>query len=288
MGKKRSHKLEANDCYGVEYASGTRKIIPRISCILASSESKKSRERLAKWRDENPEKAIAVQERGTSLHFCIEEHFSCGYVSEVPPDVAEFWSVLDPFLDQAQNPTWVEGHTQQDLNFLFSREDNERPFAGTPDLNLEFRGIDTIVDIKTSTTLYHRLKPIPTDYTMFDNPNHPDRNWYFEQFYGWKRWAKVKLQLTAYSNLWKGLFGKAPSKLAVWVAYVPDRESEYYDPNSSNAVARPQLFIMNQQERYDAMLAWNNLLEEFYSRPLELPTWENLIQEQRPIQVVNI
>ena len=264
--------LEPNDCYVVETRDKGVVVLPRITRILSELDSKKSKQRLEEWHKNNPGKQEEAQNNGTLLHHSIENYFLHGE-QKPDPEISEYWNILHPLFRLGSNPIWAEKHLKLELPFLYSLK---LGFAGTPDLILNFNHKLTLVDIKTSSTLYVRWKPEVQDYKMFSDLNHPDRDKYFPAFYGWKKWEKVKLQLVAYSLAWKELFNIRIPQTCAWIAYVPDRESKYFDEETTPKSSH-QLFTLTEYEYSISARRVKKALNSFYEKNPQFPSAEDVI-----------
>lgn len=149
------------------------------------------------WSKNNPGVKEAAAERGTAIHSCME-HYLKKEDFEVPSDYQEFWDGMAPILDQFQEVLWAETPLLYKHQFAISsdgvgrvwgRDEEDRPWVGSPDIICVVNNKLTLVDLKTSVKPYSRWWP--------KNLEKGSTEWR-DLLGGYMKFNKCCLQLAAY------------------------------------------------------------------------------------------
>jgi len=109
----------------------------------------------------------AAAERGTAIHSCMEMFLKQEAV-DVPEVYQEFWTGMPEILEQFEEVLWAETPLKEDHQFSLSedgigrvwgRDEEERPWVGSPDIIGIANGKLTLADLKTSAKPYCRWWP---------------------------------------------------------------------------------------------------------------------------------
>jgi hypothetical protein len=149
------------------------------------------------WSKNNPGVKEAAAERGTAIHSCME-HYLKKEDFEVPVDYQDFWDGMAPILDQFQEVLWAETPLLYKHQFAISsdgvgrvwgRDEEDRPWVGSPDIICVVNNKLTLVDLKTSVKPYSRWWP--------KNLEKGSTEWR-DLLGGYMKFNKCCLQLAAY------------------------------------------------------------------------------------------
>jgi hypothetical protein len=119
------------------------------------------------WAKSNPGVKEAAAERGTAIHSCMEMFLKREDV-DVPQEYQEFWTGMPEILEQFDQVLWAETPLRDDHQFALSedgigrvwgRDEEERPWVGSPDIIGIAGGKLTLADLKTSVKPYCRWWP---------------------------------------------------------------------------------------------------------------------------------
>jgi len=120
------------------------------------------------WSKANPGVKEAAAERGTAIHYGMEQYLKGNKEPEIPSDYADFWSGMPSILDQFQEVLWAETPVLDKFNFTVGADDvarvwgcdhNGRAWAGAPDIIGVVNNKLTLADLKTSVKPYSRKWP---------------------------------------------------------------------------------------------------------------------------------
>ncbi|ADD95084.1 hypothetical protein PCC7424_2405 [uncultured phage MedDCM-OCT-S04-C348] len=140
---------------------------PSVTTIISETASEANKKKLEMWSKNNPGVKEAAAERGTAIHSCMEMFLKKEDV-DVPPEYQEFWTGMPEILEQFDEVLWAETPLRDDHRFALSedgigrvwgRDEEERPWVGSPDIIGIAKGKLTLADLKTSTKPYCRWWP---------------------------------------------------------------------------------------------------------------------------------
>lgn len=168
-----------------------------VTTIISETASEANKRKLEMWSKNNPGVKEAAAERGTAIHSCME-HYLKKEDFEVPNDYQEFWDGMAPILDQFQEVLWAETPLLYKHQFAISsdgvgrvwgRDEEDRPWVGSPDIICVVNNKLTLVDLKTSVKPYSRWWP--------KNLEKGSTEWR-DLLGGYMKFNKCCLQLAAY------------------------------------------------------------------------------------------
>lgn len=168
-----------------------------VTTIISETASEANKRKLEMWSKNNPGVKEAAAERGTAIHSCME-HYLKKEDFEVPSDYQEFWDGMASILDQFQEVLWAETPLLYKHQFAISsdgvgrvwgRDEEDRPWVGSPDIICVVNNKLTLVDLKTSVKPYSRWWP--------KNLEKGSTEWR-DLLGGYMKFNKCCLQLAAY------------------------------------------------------------------------------------------
>jgi len=138
-----------------------------VTTIISETASEANKRKLELWSKNNPGVKEAAAERGTSIHSCMEHYLKKEDV-DVPQEYADYWNGMPDMLDQFQEVIWAEtplldhhqfALSEDGIGRVWGRDEEERPWVGSPDIIGIAGGKLTLADLKTSTKPYCRWWP---------------------------------------------------------------------------------------------------------------------------------
>lgn len=141
---------------------------PSVTTIISETASEANKRKLEMWSKANPGVKEAAAERGTAVHFGMEQYLKGNKEPEVPEEYEDFWKGLPPILDQFQEVLWAETPVLDKFNFTVGADDvarvwgcdpDGRAWAGAPDIIGVANNKLTLADLKTSVKPYSRKWP---------------------------------------------------------------------------------------------------------------------------------
>jgi hypothetical protein len=120
------------------------------------------------WSKANPGVKEAAAERGTAVHYGMEQYLKGNKTPEIPEDYGDFWSGMPPILDQFEEVLWAESPVLDKFDFtigaddvarVWGCDDQGRSWAGAPDIIGVVGNKLTLADLKTSVKPYSRKWP---------------------------------------------------------------------------------------------------------------------------------
>ena len=145
---------------------------PSVTTIISETASEANKRKLEMWSKANPGVKEAAAERGTAVHFGMEQYLKGNKLPEIPSEYQEFWSGMPKILDQFQEVLWAESPVDPRFNFtvggddvarVWGCDDNGRSWAGAPDIIGVVNNKLTLADLKTSVKPYSRKWPKDLD-----------------------------------------------------------------------------------------------------------------------------
>jgi hypothetical protein len=107
-------------------------------------------------------------ERGTAIHYGMEQYLKGNKNPDIKDEYQEFWSGMPAILDQFQEVLWAESPIDPRFNFtvgsddvarVWGCDDNGRAWSGAPDIIGVVNNKLTLADLKTSVKPYSRNWP---------------------------------------------------------------------------------------------------------------------------------
>ena len=141
---------------------------PSVTTIISETASEANKRKLEMWSKANPGVKEAAAERGTAVHYGMEQYLKGNKNPEIPDDYKDFWSGMPPILDQFEEVLWAESPVLDKFDFtigaddvarVWGCDDEGRSWAGAPDIIGVVGNKLTLADLKTSVKPYSRKWP---------------------------------------------------------------------------------------------------------------------------------
>ena len=141
---------------------------PSVTTIISETASEQNKKKLEMWSKANPGVKEKAAERGTAIHFGMEQYLKGDKDPEIKEDYAEFWSGLPKILDQFGDILWAESPVLEAFDFtmgadevarVWGADEEGRAWAGAPDIIGFVEDKLTLADLKTSVKPYSRKWP---------------------------------------------------------------------------------------------------------------------------------
>lgn len=141
---------------------------PSVTTILSETASEANKQKLEMWSKNNPGVKEAAAERGTSIHYGMEQYLKGNKTPDIPEDYSPFWDGMPKVLDQFEEVLWAETPMLEHHQFTLSndgigrvwgQDEEGRAWCGSPDIIGVANGKLTLADLKTSVKPYSRNWP---------------------------------------------------------------------------------------------------------------------------------
>ena len=141
---------------------------PSVTTIISETASEANKRKLEMWSKANPGVKEAAAERGTAIHYGMEQYLKGNKEPEIKDEYKEFWSGMPQILDQFQEVLWAETPVLDKFQFTVGSDDvarvwgcdpQGRAWAGAPDIIGVVNNKLTLADLKTSVKPYSRKWP---------------------------------------------------------------------------------------------------------------------------------
>jgi len=141
---------------------------PSVTTIISQTASEANKRKLEMWSKANPGVKEKAAERGTAIHFGMEQYLKGNKEPEISKEYTDFWNGMPPVLDQFTEILWAESPVLDKYKFTLGDDDvarvwgcdsNGRAWAGAPDIIGVAGGKLTLADLKTSVKPYARRWP---------------------------------------------------------------------------------------------------------------------------------
>ena len=138
-----------------------------VTTIISETASEANKKKLELWSKNNPGVKEAAAERGTAIHSCMEHYLKKEDV-DVPQQYSDFWTGMPDILNQFHEVIWAEtplydhhqfALSEDGIGRVWGRDEEERPWVGSPDIIGIAGGKLTLADLKTSAKPYCRWWP---------------------------------------------------------------------------------------------------------------------------------
>lgn len=223
---------------------------PSVTTIISETASEANKRKLEMWSKANPGVKEAAAERGTAIHYGMEQYLKGNKEPEIPSDYADFWSGMPSILDQFQEVLWAETPVLDKFAFTVGADDvarvwgcdpNGRAWAGAPDIIGVVNNKLTLADLKTSVKPYSRKWPKDLE------KGSPE---WRDLLGGHMKFKKTLKQLAAYDIAITQTLGMTVQQAAILVS----------------TPVRTQIFKISRRF-LDALHAdWYKIVEEYYNQ----------------------
>ena len=141
---------------------------PSVTTIISETASEQNKKKLEMWSKANPGVKEKAAERGTAVHFGMEQYLKGNKDPEIKEEYIEFWSGMPKILDQFGDVLWAESPVLEAFDFtmgadevarVWGADDEGRAWAGAPDIIGFVEDKLTLADLKTSVKPYSRKWP---------------------------------------------------------------------------------------------------------------------------------
>lgn len=171
---------------------------PSVTTIISETASEANKRKLEMWSKANPGVKEKAAERGTAIHYGMEQYLKGDKNPDIPEEYSDFWSGMPAILDQFQEVLWAETPVLDKYKFTLGADDvarvwgcdsEGRAWAGAPDIIAVANNKLTLADLKTSVKPYSRRWP--------DNKEKGTPEWR-DLMGGHMKFKKTLKQLAAY------------------------------------------------------------------------------------------
>ncbi len=141
---------------------------PSVTTIISQTASEANKRKLEMWSKNNPGVKEAAAERGTAIHYGMEQYLKGNKTPDIPEEYQDFWAGMPSILDQFQEVLWAETPVDPRFDFTIGADDvarvwgcdrQGRAWAGAPDIIAVANNKLTLADLKTSVKPYSRKWP---------------------------------------------------------------------------------------------------------------------------------
>ena len=216
-----------------------------VTTIISETASEANKKKLEMWAKNNPGVKEAAAERGTAIHSCMEMYLK-KEAFDVPPDYADFWTGMPEILDQFQEVLWAETPMRDDHQFALSedgigrvwgRDEEERPWVGSPDIIGVAGNKLTLADLKTSVKPYSRWWPKDLEKGCME---------WRDRLSGYMKFQKCCLQLGAYALGIEQTLNMKVQQAAIIVSTPADTQLFKITRNHLNICQEKWLKVVNE------------------------------------------
>ena len=141
---------------------------PSVTTIISETASEQNKKKLEMWSKANPGVKEKAAERGTAIHYGMEQYLKGNKEPEIEGEYEEFWSGMPKILDQFGEVLWAESPLLEAFKFtegaddvarVWGSDEEGRAWAGAPDIIGFVNDKLTLADLKTSVKPYSRKWP---------------------------------------------------------------------------------------------------------------------------------
>ena len=220
-----------------------------VTTIISETASEANKKKLEMWSKANPGVKEAAAERGTAIHSCME-HYLKKEEYQVPDEYSEFWEGMPQVLDLFQEVVWAEtpllpkhefALSQDGIGRVWGRDDEERPWVGSPDIIGVAGNKLTLADLKTSVKPYSRWWPKDVEKGSTE---------WRDLLGGYMKFNKCCLQLAAYDMGIEQTLGMRAQQAAIIVS----------------TPLRTQLFKISRKHLDICREKWLKVVDEYYAQ----------------------
>lgn len=220
-----------------------------VTTIISETASEANKKKLEMWSKANPGVKEAAAERGTAIHSCME-HYLKREEYQVPEEYQDFWDGMPQVLDLFSEVLWAEtpiltrhqfALSQDGIGRVWGRDDEERPWVGSPDIIGVAGNKLTLADLKTSVKPYSRWWPKDVE------KGTPE---WRDLLGGYMKFNKCCLQLAAYDMGIEQTLGMKVQQAAIIVS----------------TPVRTQLFKISRRHLDSCREKWLKVVDEYYAQ----------------------
>jgi hypothetical protein len=219
-----------------------------VTTIISETASEANKKKLEMWSKNNPGVKEQAAERGTAIHSCME-HYLKKEIFEVPGEYKEFWDGMPKILNQFEEVIWAEtplldkhqfALSEDGIGRVWGRDEEERPWVGSPDIIGVAKNKLTLADLKTSVKPYSRWWPkdLPKGSTEWR-----------DLLSGYMKFQKCGLQLGAYALGIEQTLGMKVQQAAIIVS----------------TPTKTQLFKITRKHLNVFQDKWLKVVEQYYN-----------------------
>ena len=99
---------------------------PSVTTILSETASEANKKKLEMWSKSNPGVKEAAAERGTAIHYGMEQYLKGNKKPDIKDEYQEFWTGMPSILDQFDEVLWAESPMCEKFNFTVGSDDVAR------------------------------------------------------------------------------------------------------------------------------------------------------------------
>ena len=223
---------------------------PSVTTIISETASEANKRKLEMWSKNNPGVKEQAAERGTAIHYGMEQYLKGNKNPDIPEEYGDFWAGMPSILDQFQEVLWAESPVLDKFNFtigsddvarVWGCDDAGRAWAGAPDIIAVANNKLTLADLKTSVKPYSRKWPKDLE------KGSPE---WRDLLGGHLKFKKCLLQLAAYDLAITQTLGMTVQQAAILVS-TPVRTQVF-------KISRNYLNITHEK--------WYKLVDEYYKQ----------------------
>ena len=213
-----------------------------------------NKRKLEMWSKANPGVKEAAAERGTAIHYGMEQYLKGNKAPNISEEYQDFWSGMPPILDQFQEVLWAETPVDPRFDFTVGADDvarvwgcdaNGRAWAGAPDIIGVVNNKLTLADLKTSVKPYSRNWPKDLEKGSIE---------WRDLLGGHLKFKKTCKQLAAYDIAIEQTLGMTVQQAAILVS-TPTRTQVF-------KISRNFLNML-REDWYKILIEYYNQVEEF-------------------------
>lgn len=223
---------------------------PSVTTILSETASEANKRKLEMWSKANPGVKEQAAERGTAIHYGMEQYLKGNKSPEIAEEYADFWSGMPAILDQFEEVLWAEtplldkhmfALSNDGVGRVWGQDEEGRAWSGSPDIIGVANGKLTLADLKTSVKPYSRKWP--------KNLEKGSQQWR-DLLSGHMKFKKCLKQLAAYDLGITQTLGMKVQQAAVIVS----------------TPLRTQVFKISRKYLDSLHADWYALVSEYYSQ----------------------
>lgn len=210
------------------------------------------------WSKANPGVKEAAAERGTAVHYGMEQYLKGNKTPEIPEEYGDFWAGMPPILDQFSEVLWAESPVLDKFDFtigaddvarVWGCDDAGRSWAGAPDIIGVVGNKLTLADLKTSVKPYSRKWPKDLE------KGSPE---WRDLLGGHMKFKKTCKQLAAYDIAIEQTLGMKVQQAAILVS----------------TPVRTQVFKISRNFLNSLRDDWYKIVEEYYKQVGEIGEYD--------------
>ena len=223
---------------------------PSVTTIISETASEANKRKLEMWYKNNQGVKEAAAERGTAVHFGMEQYLKGNKTPEIPYEYMDFWSGMPAILDQFTDVFWAESPVKDEYKFtlgaddvarVWGCDDEGRAWAGAPDIIAVVNNKLTLADLKTSVKPYSRKWP--------KDHEKGSQEWR-DLLGGYMKFKKTCKQLAAYDIAIEQTLGLRVSQAAILVS----------------TPVRTQIFKISRRFLDSLREDWLKIVAEYYKQ----------------------